>query len=159
MANKLETTFEMIVTEILTKMGFIATVKVTSKEVTPMSFYCSVRVEEGQNLLIGQYGVNLAALQHIVRVLARRQTGETMEIVVDINDYFAEKKSLLEREAEKAMEEALQNNISVALRPMLPYERKIIHAFLSTKPSVTTESVGQGESRKVMIRPHPKTEE
>lgn len=159
MANEPETTLQTIVAEILNRMGFVATVQVTSNEATPTSLYCSIKVEEGQNLLIGQYGVNLAALQHVVRVLARRQTGETMEIAVDINDYFAEKRALLEKEAEKAMGEALQNNISVALRPMLPYERKIIHAFLATKPSVTTESVGQGEARKVMIRPHPKSEE
>jgi spoIIIJ-associated protein len=75
--------------------------------------------------------------------------------VVDINQYFTEKKQLLEKEAKQALDEALQNNISVALRPMLPYERKIVHAYLSANESVITESVGSGEERKVMVRPKP----
>ena len=76
-------------------------------------------------------------------------------MVVDVNDYFIEKKSLLEKEAEKAAAEALKNNVSVALRPMLPYERKIVHSFLFTNPGVVTVSVGQGNTRRIMVSPKP----
>lgn len=142
-----------IVTEFLEKMGFSSSAEVSLENED--TIFCSVQVREGQNFLIGQYGVNLAAIQHIVRVLVRKKTGEKLNVIVDVNDYFAEKKSLLEKEAQKAVEEALQNNISVALRPMLPYERRIIHSYLADNPSVTTESTGKGEERKVMVRPRP----
>lgn len=143
-----------ILTEMLEKMGF----KAGSIIVTPGTegqYLCAITIAEGQNFLIGQYGMNLAALQHLVRIIARKQVGERLDIVVDINEYFAEKKQLLEKEAKEALNEALQNNISVALRPMLPYERKIVHAYLSSNESVETESVGSGEERKVMVRPKP----
>lgn len=147
-------TLRTILTEMLEKMGFTpGTIVVTP--VAEGQYLCAITIAEGQNFLIGQYGMNLAALQHLVRIIARKQIGERLDIVVDINDYFAEKKQLLEKEAKEALNEALQNNISVALRPMLPYERKIVHAYLSSNDSVETESVGSGEERKVMVRPKP----
>lgn len=149
-----ETIYE-IVAELIEKMGFSADINVEVKEMPLKSFFCSVSDGEGQNFLIVQYGMNLAALQHLVRILARKKLGEKFDIVIDINNYFSEKKQLVEKEAAQALEEALQNNISVALRPMLPYERKIVHSFLSTNESVVTESTGKGDDRKVLIRPRP----
>lgn len=143
------------IADLLAKMGFEATIDVNLTSEEDLSYFCSVHVVKDQNFLIGQYGVNLAAIQHIVRVLVRKKTGEKMNIIVDVNDYFSGKKELLEKEAAKAVEEALQNNISVALRPMLPYERKIVHAFLAANQSVTTESIGKGDDRKVIVKPRP----
>lgn len=146
-------TLKRIITRLLEKMGFVATVEITIDTNTPDTLLCSVQVDVDQNFLIGQYGVNLAAVQHIVRILARKQIDERVNITVDINGYFADKRVLLEKEAAKATEEAIQNNVSVALRPMLPYERKVVHSFLSQNPSVTTESIGKGTERKVLVRP------
>lgn len=142
-----------LVTNLIEKMGFSPSVEVTTGDEEELTYYCSIRVEKDQNFLIGQHGINLAALQHLVRILARKETIEKMNIVVDVNDYFVEKRSLLEKEVTRAVDEVLQNNVSVSLRPMLPYERKIVHAFLSSHQSVTTESIGEGEARKVMVRP------
>ncbi len=148
-----------ILTEMLEKIGFAPSAIVVTAGTTEGQYQCAITIAEGQNFLIGQYGMNLAALQHLVRIMARKQIGERLDIVVDINEYFAEKKQLLEKEAKEALDEALQNNISVALRPMLPYERKVVHAFLSLNESVVTESVGSGEERKVMVRPKPMASE
>ncbi len=148
-------TLRTILTEMLEKMGFTPGAIVVTPGTVEGQYQCAITIAEGQNFLIGQYGMNLAALQHLVRIIARKQIGERLDIVVDINEYFAEKKQLLEKEAKEALNEALQNNISVALRPMLPYERKIVHAYLSSNESVETESVGSGEERKVMVRPKP----
>lgn len=142
-----------IVEELVARLGFQATVAVTADHHLETSYLCSITVAEGQNFLIGQYGMNLAALQHLVRIMARKRIGEKLDIVVDVNDYFLEKKQILEKEAKQALAEVMQNNASVTLRPMLPYERKIIHSFLATHESVQTESVGIGEDRKVIVRP------
>lgn len=147
-------TIKSIVEALITRMGFVASVTVTENEALN-GYVCAVSVEEGQNFLIGQYGMNLAALQHLTRILARKEVGEKLDIIVDVNDYFSEKRQLLEKEAQQALQEALQKNIAVALRPMLSYERKIVHAFLAQNESVMTESVGIGAERKVMVRPKP----
>jgi len=155
MKSDYQAMLDEIIMELLSRMGFDVSVETKLVDEKELSFFCSVRVEKDQNFLIGQYGVNLAAIQHVVRVIARKKTGEKMNIIVDVNDYFAGKKALLEKEAEKALEEALQNNVSVALRPMLPYERKIVHAFLASRGNVATESIGKGDDRKVIVRPLP----
>lgn len=147
-----------LVTELLQKLGFEATLEVTEQPGDPKVYLCMAHVEKDQNFLIGQYGTNLSAVQHLVRVMLRKKIEERMNIVVDVNEYFLEKKESLEREAEKASKEALESNISVALRPMLPYERKVVHAFLAQNPKIKTESVGKGEERKVMVSPNIQSE-
>ena len=143
------------VAELLEKMGFGASVEVTAEEGDEAAFLCRVRVEQDQNLLIGQYGANLAAIQHIVRVMLRKKTEERLNLIVDINDYFAEKRLSLEKEADRAAQETIRNGAPVTLRPMLPYERKIVHTFLAESKDVATESSGQGDDRRVVIRPKP----
>jgi spoIIIJ-associated protein len=64
---------------------------------------------------------------------------------------------LLEKKR-KGGRRSAQNNMSVALRPMLPYERKIVHAYLSQNPGIATESVGKGEERKVIVSPRSAAE-
>ena len=153
-SNRQETV-KTTVQELIESLGFSAVVAVSSQNGPEEAFLCMIEVSDGQNFLIGQYGMNLAALQHLVRILVRKKVGEKVDIVVDVNNYFSDKKQLLEKEAKEALEEALQNNISVTLRPMLPYERKVIHSFLAANESVVTESVGMGEERKVVVRPQP----
>lgn len=140
------------VSEFFSKMGFQAAVETTVEEKSE-TILCMARVEGDQSFLIGQYGANLAAIQHIIRVLVRKKNGAPLNIIVDVNGYFSEKRSLIEKEAERAANEALESNVSVALRPMLPYERKLVHSFLAENTRVTTESVGKGEERKIMVRP------
>lgn len=142
-----------IVSDLLCKMEFEAEVEVSAEENTPQSFFCMARVKNDQNFLIGQYGANLAAIQYLVRVMLYKKTKERLNVIVDVNEYFLNKRAVLEQEAEKAAEEALRDQISVMMRPMLSYERKIIHTFFAKNQNVVTESVGQGDERKIVIRP------
>lgn len=153
MAQTHQELIKEIVEGLLQKLDFKAVVEVVAEEGLRDTFFCKARVEQDQSFLIGQYGVNLAAVQHLVRVMLRKKTEERLNVIVDVNDYFLEKKVLLEKEAEKAAAEALRDNISIALRPMLPYERKIIHSFLFQNPKIMTESIGQGDERKIMVSP------
>src|SRR3989344_2409134 len=120
---------EEVVTELLQKMEFDASVTVLAEDGTEDTFLCAVRVTQDQNILIGQYGTNLAAIQHLVRAILHKKIEKRLNVIVDINDYFSQKRALLEQEAGKAAQEALRDSSPVALRPMLAYERKIIHSF------------------------------
>lgn len=158
MNNEHQEVIRSTVEDLVTGMGFTATVEIAAlPELT--GYLCSVTVVGDQNFLIGQYGMNLAALQHLIRIIVRKKIGEKLDIIVDVNNYFSDKKKLLEKEAEEALQEVLKNNISVALRPMLSYERKVVHSFLAAHESVMTESVGSGEARKIMIRPRTATQD
>lgn len=135
---------------LLQKMGFKAKIAVTATGVT--NYSAQITVEEGSKLLIGQHGVALSALQYIVRSVVTRKLQERIDILVDVNGYWEEKRPLLEREALSAEEEVLRTGHPTILRPMLPYERKVVHTFLVERAKVTTESSGHGEDRKVIVK-------
>lgn len=139
--------------ELAAKLGFQAEVTVTDDPLEAGAVRVSFQVTEDQHFLIGQHGANLSALQHVLRALYRKQGGDAAGIAIDINDYVKEKESLLLQGVDEAVEEALTQNASVALRPMLSFERKLIHRYLSGHPKVSTESSGVGEQRKIFIRP------
>jgi spoIIIJ-associated protein len=60
---------------------------------------------------------------------------------------------MLRRLAKRMAEQAIQRGRTVSLEPMPPHERRIIHLALRDNPNVTTESVGEGDHRKVTIIP------
>ena len=105
------------------------------------------------NLLIGQYGATLKALQHILRLLVRRETDEKFKFLADVNHYLRQKTSALSDIAREAAERVISEKKPVVLRPMSAYERRLVHIELAGNESVKTESVGEGEDRKVVIRP------
>jgi spoIIIJ-associated protein len=135
------------------KLGFQAEVTVSQDPLEEGALRVSFHVAEDQHFLIGQRGANLSALQHLFRALYRKQGGDASGIAIDINDYVKGKESLLLQDVDKAVEEAIDQNASVALRPMLSFERKLVHRYLSAHPKVRTESAGTGEQRKIFIRP------
>jgi len=142
-------------------------IKETLEKMTFFDFSISVREEDGtsggdivfninsqwSDLLIGQHGVNLRAFQHIIRAMARKKTEEKLKFSVDINNYHKDKIGTLENLARSLAQQAINDKRSVVMRPMTAYERRIVHLILSENSQVKTESIGEGEERKVVIRP------
>jgi spoIIIJ-associated protein len=142
-------------------------VKEVLEKMTFSDFTLGIREETGLNgenvvfnigsresdLLIGQYGANLRALQHVLRAMARKKTEEKLRFSVDINDYSRGKVDSLEDLAKSLARQAVNDRRPVVMRPMPAYERRIVHLVLSENDQVKTESVGEGEERKVVIKP------
>jgi predicted RNA-binding protein Jag len=141
--------------EVLGKMGFASKVDVQEdRDSERGSFVCMVTVpKEASKLLIGQYGANLSALQYLIQHLSRRRKPEMKSFSIDVNRYWREKRSLLEQDALEAAHKAVATGRPVLLRPMVAYERKIIHTALVKDDRVETESSGKGEERKVIVKP------
>jgi len=110
---------------------------------------------QGRDLgaLIGRRGETLAALQYITRLIASRDLERRANIVIDVEGYKARRETMLRRLAKRMAEQAIQRGRTVLLEPMPPHERRIIHLALRDNPEVTTESVGDGDHRKVTIIP------
>lgn len=104
--------------------------------------------------LIGRRGDTLSALQYITRLIASRDLQERAEFSVDVEDYKARREIQLERLAVRKAEEAIQRGRTIHLDPMSPNERRIIHMALRPNPKVKTESVGEGQHRRVTIIPN-----
>jgi spoIIIJ-associated protein len=105
------------------------------------------------SFLIGQYGANLQSLQHIIRVLVREKFQERIRFILDINSYRKEKNEAVIRLAKEVAEQAIREKRAIVMRPMLPYERRLVHMEFSENDQVQTESIGEGEERKIIIKP------
>lgn len=117
---------------------------------------------EYPNLLIGQYGGNLQCLQHLVGVIVKHKLlaeggdaaslDDEVKFNIDVNDYKKQKKETLVKLAETMADQVVYSKNSVALRPMSPYERKVIHLELADRKNLVTESVGENLMRRVIIK-------
>lgn len=106
--------------------------------------------------LIGRDGENLKAFQYILMLMTAKKTGEvltSLNFVFDINNYQKEKEDYLTALAKNSAYEALENKKAVELPPMTALERKIVHLAVEQIGGVKSESVGEGEERRVVISP------
>ena len=103
-------------------------------------------------VLIGQKGANLHALQSIIHAVAVKKYGVTQRFTLDVDDYKKKREWYLRETAKKALEHLKKTGRNVLLEPMAAYERRIIHAYLSTNDDIETESVGEEPRRRIMIK-------
>jgi spoIIIJ-associated protein len=104
-------------------------------------------------ILIGRRGQTLACLQFVVRLIVGHQTKTWAPITIDVEGYRQRRSEKLRALAWRLAEQVRTRKSPFTLEPMLAYERRIIHLALADHPDVTTESIGEGETRKVVIRP------
>jgi len=104
-------------------------------------------------LLLGHNAELLDALEYLGNRVLARASGEETRLVFDSGGYRARREKELRLMAEKAAEKVRLSRIPFSFDPMTPNERRIIHLALANDASVTTESQGNGENRKVTIRP------
>jgi len=93
------------------------------------------------------------ALSVLVKVLLERQYGLDKDVQIDINGVKLSRRENLEQFAREAAERARSKGRKVRLNPMSPIERKWIHIALSDADHVETYSVGEGDERRVIIKP------
>ena len=102
-------------------------------------------------ILIGRRGQTLSSLQYIVRLIVAHQEKARVAIVIDVEGYKQRRYGALQALAWRMAEQVKVRGRSFALEPMSAYERRIIHLTLADDPDVITESIGEGEARKVVI--------
>ncbi len=140
-----------IIKEAVEKMGFSFELEVMKEEGEQERIVFNIKTEES-NFLIGQYGANLDALQHIIRLISQKKLEERVDFFLDVNFYRQEKNEAVISLAKNMAEKAISEKRPVVLRPMSAYERRLVHMALAKNSSVRTESTGEGEERKVVIK-------
>lgn len=104
-------------------------------------------------VLIGRHGKTLDALQFIVSMITVRTIGFRYPVIVDVEGYKNRQRQKLESIAHSSANRAASQHRKVGLRPMTPYERRIIHIALRDDDRVETASEGEGPSRHVVVVP------
>ena len=108
---------------------------------------------EDLGILIGRRGQTLATLQYLVRLMVSHQTKVWTPIVIDVEGYKQRRSEALQTLAVRMAEQVRTRGTPFTLEPMPAYERRIIHLALTDHPDVTTQSIGEGDLRKVVIIP------
>jgi spoIIIJ-associated protein len=107
----------------------------------------------GDNLavLIGRHGKTLESLQFLVSSIVGKRTGYRHPVVIDVEGYKHRRKQKLISIAKSSAARAIRQKHGVHLRPMTPYERRIVHVALKNDKRVTTRSEGTEPSRHIVI--------
>ena len=106
---------------------------------------------ESMSLLIGRRGETLDALQYLTSLTINRGREEYLRVSIDTENYRAKREEALRKLAVRMAGRAKKSGRRVALEPMNPYERRILHSALQSDPDVTTHSEGEEPYRRVII--------
>lgn len=110
---------------------------------------------ESLGLLIGHHGQTIDAIQHLAARVVLRDGPESdrRRVVVDADGYRARRREALEHQADDAADDAVRMEREVALDPMSPAERRIVHEYLRDREDVETHSEGEGAERRLVVSP------
>lgn len=134
--------------KLLSLLGLEASVEVASDE---EAFQVVVTTEEG-GMLIGYHGETLESFQTILSLVASREIGEFVRVNVEVGDYKKNRVEYLKHLAVQAKEQALSQNTGISLS-LKPWERREVHLLLQDDEEVTTESMGEGRDRVLVVKP------
>lgn len=140
-------TAQAYLSSILKELGL----EVAVEQVWEEGGVCLTVKGDGLGAIIGRRGETLDALQYLSGLVANRMEGDYLRVTVDCGDYRLKRKATLEALARKVSSQVLKTNVSKTLEPMNPFERRIIHATVSTIEGVSSTSVGEEPNRRVVI--------
>ena len=105
------------------------------------------------SVLIGRRSETLSAFQYVASLIIGKETGQFVQLTVDVEGYRGRRERQLVQMAKRVAEQVAKNGRRQTLEPMPADERRIIHIALRDHPDVKTESTGEDPYRKVMILP------
>jgi len=125
---------------------------------------CTELVSEGEKVeinvtaanttsIIGKRGVMLDAIQTLAGAVANTGRDDYKRVVVDCENYRENREATLNKLSENLAQKAIRLGKKIKLEPMNPYERRIIHAALSEREGVSTQSEGKEPNRYIVIIP------
>ncbi len=108
-------------------------------------------INENLGLLIGRRGETLSALQLLVSLIVGHRTKHRMRITIDAENYRERREENLRSLALRVAQQVRNYRRSIALEAMPPHERRIVHIALADSKDISTESIGEGDERRVVI--------
>ncbi len=137
-----------VLQHILQYMNIRALVQVRSTDPLTLNIQ---GINENLGLLIGRRGETLSALQLLVSLIVGHRTKHRMRIVIDAENYRERREENLRSLALRVAQQVRNYRRSIALEAMPPHERRIVHIALADSKDISTESIGEGDARRVVI--------
>jgi spoIIIJ-associated protein len=143
------TTIEKIATDLLKRLEIVGEVSVEETEETVEVL---LKTEE-TGIVIGYHGEVLDSLQLVLSLMISQKIGRFQRITVEVGDYKKNRSEYLEKLALQVKEQVTREGREHAVSSLRPWERRIMHMLLKDDESVTSESVGEGKERVLIIKP------
>ena len=147
MINKEE--INNIVEEFFNKAGFETNIDIEQKEGV---INIDIKTKDAQTL-IGRQGLTLADIQLLLRKIIKKETNEDFYLFVDIDNYKKNKENYLKDLAWNVADEVLKTGQEKEIPLMSSFDRRIVHIELQQRNDVLVESIGEGEERRIIIKP------
>ncbi|MBI2414746.1 KH domain-containing protein [candidate division WWE3 bacterium] len=114
---------------------------------------CKVFIDgDDLSFLIGYRGESLNGLQHILTSIINKDLAEWKHIIVDINGYRDSRKLKIEDMVRNFIDRVRFHNSDVEMPPMNSFERRWVHMFVADYPDIVSESAGEGNTRRVVLK-------
>jgi len=136
-----------ILDDLLQLLGVTGKVEILSDEI-PLDL--DIKGED-LGILIGRRGQTLASLEYITKLMVVGRLKAWIPLTLDVAGYKKRRRDSLQRLALYLAEQVKSRGRAITMEPMPADERRIVHLTLSDNPDVTTQSMGEGENRKVVI--------
>ena len=104
-----------------------------------------------EGILIGKHGRTLDSLQFVINRMVNKRLKEPVRVILDINDYRKRRADSLEKMAVKLGERAKTRGHNLTIGPFNAHDRRIIHMALREDPLLKTESLGEGDMKRIKI--------
>jgi spoIIIJ-associated protein len=157
-SEALQKSIQEFISTLLTHLGNTdATAKVTITEEETLDIDVIIS-GENVDLLIGYHGRNISALHHIVLLHAKKalgkESGKKVMLSLDVGDYYSRQNEKVIRQVEEAISDVRLLQEPYEFRPMSPRMRRLVHMEIAKHTDVKSESIGEGEERRVVIHPN-----
>lgn len=103
--------------------------------------------------LVGPEGATLESLQELTRLAVHRETGVRSRLMLDIGGHRARRREVLTALGTSTAEKVRSSGEKIALDPMTPFERKVVHDAVSAVDGVRSESEGEEPQRRIVVHP------
>lgn len=139
-----------ITEDLLKRLEVVGTVAVDLDETG--AYQVQIDTDE-TGLLIGFHGRTLESFQILLSIIVSKKLEAWVKVYVNVGDYRQKREETLMLMAQRAAERAISFGKPVELPSLSPSERRVIHMTLGGDERVATESIGEGMSRTLVVKP------
>lgn len=145
-----------LVEEFFNRMTFKVEVDVQEIEDEEKTVSIPINIKsENPEKIIGYKGEVLNSIQFILKAMINKELGieKRLYLNLDINDYKRKKIDYIREIASSAADDVSLIGVPKTLEPMTGEERRAVHMELAERGDVVTESIGEKDNRRVVIKP------
>ena len=136
--------------ELLSLAGVSAQVEVI--DLGESTYQINLSTEDETGLLIGFRGENINAIQTVLGIMLKGQTGEWHRLVVNVGDYREKQEEKLKELADQSADRAIETKEPQPIYNLSAAQRRVVHMHLSQRTDVATESEGVEPERYLVVK-------